>query len=566
MSVSRCGGSVSSEEGHRKRHISLWGGREKPTGTGIRPWGASRSSGHEDAPSRLRREGQEEEVLATLSGVMEPCTGKGVVELGLVEEVFSDGPNESHEPKKTDGRPAEDGHEQAAVTFTLRLPTLALPGRADLASKCEAAILALPWVSSAAAVTKARRPRWRRKLQRQAMRSPLLTGGGDATGAGAGGGGAPSPGLESVRDVVCVSSCKGGVGKSTVAVNLAYSLAAQGAKVGLLDADVYGPSLPTLVNPDDVALRVSPAFPDLKLLSPVVHRGVACMSFGWVNAKAGVPGAGGHGAAVMRGPMVSKVINQLLLGTDWGELEYLIIDMPPGTGDIQITLGQALQMSGAVVVTTPQKLSYVDVVKGIDMFAEIKVPVLSVVENMAYFDCSDGERHRPFGPGHARQLVDDCGLASGCVFSLPLSPAVAKGSDCGDPVSLSHPEGEEAKVYQSLADAVVREAYRAGETTADVPQVSFKPERGIVVRYISEAEAVEFVIPPFELRTRDPATGEPLSGEQAAAVPEAVKPVSLGVRGNYAVSISWSDGHRGAIYSYQVLRKIAEQHQLQKQQ
>ncbi|CAM9802178.1 unnamed protein product, partial [Hapterophycus canaliculatus] len=261
--------------------------------------------------------------------------------------------------------------------------------------------------------------------------------------------------------------------------------------------------------PEDVALRVSPAFPDLKLLSPVVHHGVACMSFGWVNSKAGVPGAGGHGAAVMRGPMVSKVINQLLLGTDWGELEYLIIDMPPGTGDIQITLGQALQMSGAVVVTTPQKLSYVDVVKGIDMFAEIKVPVLSVVENMAYFDCDLGRRYRPFGPGHARQLVEECGLASGCVFSLPLSPAVAEGSDRGDPVSLSSPEGQEAQVYLSLADSVVREVYRSGETTTGVPEVSFKPGRGVVLRYISEAEAAEFVIPPFELRTRDPATGQP---------------------------------------------------------
>ncbi|CAM9731596.1 unnamed protein product, partial [Hapterophycus canaliculatus] len=178
---------------------------------------------------------REEEVLATLSVVMEPSTGKGVVELGIIQDIIIDG-------------------ETATVRFTLRLPSLALPARDALASECEAAVLALPWVAAAAAFTKAQRPRWRRTLQRRGQQSsasndgartgatPLGDGGGASTG------GAPSPGLESVRDVVCVSSCKGGVGKSTVAVNLAFSLAARGAKVGLLDADVYGPSLPTLIN------------------------------------------------------------------------------------------------------------------------------------------------------------------------------------------------------------------------------------------------------------------------------------------------------------------------------
>ncbi|KAJ0402574.1 hypothetical protein P43SY_006813 [Pythium insidiosum] len=176
--------------------------------------------------------------------------------------------------------------------------------------------------------------------------------------------------LGNVSEIIAVSSCKGGVGKSTVSVNLAFSLAKRGARVGILDADIYGPSLPTMVSPADKTLRTSRKFKNFVV--PLEYEGVKCMSFGFVNAKA-APGAGGVGAAVMRGPMVSKLIDQLVLGTEWGDLDYLIVDMPPGTGDIQISLSQQMAISAAVIVTTPQRLSFVDVEKGIAMFEDLKV-------------------------------------------------------------------------------------------------------------------------------------------------------------------------------------------------
>ncbi|CAM9830115.1 unnamed protein product, partial [Choristocarpus tenellus] len=247
---------------------------------------------------------KEEEVLSALSKVYELNANKDVVHLQLVQDLERTALfDQSRLTIFSRSCPPRTG---GMVTFTLRLPTMALPGSVELTHFCKSAVEALDWVSTVEVNTKTRRPQPRTPTQ------------------------ANSPGLSIVENIICVSSCKGGVGKSTVAVNLAYALAERGARVGLLDADVYGPSLPTLVKPTDVALRVSPSYPERKLLSPVLHRGVACMSFGWVNPKAKVPGAGGRGAAVMRGPIVSKVINQLLLGTDWGELEYLVIDMPPG--------------------------------------------------------------------------------------------------------------------------------------------------------------------------------------------------------------------------------------------
>ena len=192
------------------------------------------------------------------------------------------------------------------------------------------------------------------------------------------------PGLENVAHVVAVYSCKGGVGKSTVAVNLAYELSRMGGRVGLLDLDLYGPSLPILVHPVDKTVRRSPK--GSGMVYPLEHEDVRLLSLGFVNSNSGVQGSGAdNGAAIMRGPLVVKVVAQLLKGTDWGELDVLVLDLPPGTGDVQLAVCQDLSLSGAVAVTTPSKLAIADTRKGIEMFTSLGVPTLAVVENMSYF-------------------------------------------------------------------------------------------------------------------------------------------------------------------------------------
>lgn len=198
------------------------------------------------------------------------------------------------------------------------------------------------------------------------------------------------PGLAEISHFLAVYSCKGGVGKSTVAVNLAFELARLGGRVGLLDLDVYGPSLPILVKPEDSAIRRSEKGEGMVL--PIEHKGVKLLSLGFVNRASGVPGSGSdNGAAIMRGPMAGKVVEQLLKGTDWGALDVLILDLPPGTGDVQLQVCQDLSLSGAVAVTTPSKLAVEDTRKGIEMFTSLGVPTLSVVQNMSFFEVSEFE-------------------------------------------------------------------------------------------------------------------------------------------------------------------------------
>ncbi|ETL81719.1 hypothetical protein, variant 2 [Phytophthora nicotianae] len=303
--------------------------------------------------------------------------------------------------------------------------------------------------------------------------------------------------LAHVSDIIAVSSCKGGVGKSTVAVNLAFSLAKRGARVGILDADIYGPSLPTMVSPEDCTIRQSKKIKNF--VEPVDYEGVKCMSFGFVNQRA-APGAGGVGAAVMRGPMVSKLVDQLILGTEWGDLDYLVVDMPPGTGDIQISLSQQMAISAAVVVTTPQRLSFVDVEKGIAMFEDLKVKTAAVVENMSYFDCSHGQRHYPFGPGHTQELVDKCNMKN--VFKLPISEQFSASADSGRPFVLSGLSPEEEKTYDSLATTVAKELVVLKHNVRLAPELLYDTNRGIVLRLYSLNEAKEAVLHPADLRAQ----------------------------------------------------------------
>jgi len=380
--------------------------------------------------------------------------------------------------------------------------------------------------------------------------------------------------LSKVRHVIGISSCKGGVGKSTVSMLLASALRERGLKVGLLDADVYGPSLPHLANVPDVTVRRDPDAPDF--IFPLEDsQGIKMLSFGYVNPKAGAPGAGGRGAAVMRGPVVSRVINQMLHKTQWGELDYLLVDMPPGTGDIQITLSQAVSFTGVVVVTTPHLLSVADVAKGIDMFRDLKVPTLAVVENMSYFECRQGEKYYPFGKGGREATVaalggedstpnPTAGLESAsnriatCPFHMvPLSRGdVAQcNSHLGPSISLGAAETE---IFSALARDMIVEVMFQTVQKSVIPVVKLRGDT-LVLQYLNSDEAVELRVPVHELRRRDPKTGDIVA--QQGRVEVSYKDASVAemdFKGNYGVSFVWTDGHFEDIFTYDALYKIAK--------
>jgi len=247
--------------------------------------------------------------------------------------------------------------------------------------------------------------------------------------------------LPTVRNIVAVGSAKGGVGKSTVAANLALAWTLQGARVGLLDADVYGPSQPMLLG----VAGIKPDTIDNKRIVPVSAHGLKMMSIGLL-IDADQP-------AIWRGPMVTQALMQLLNETEWGELDYLVLDLPPGTGDLQLTLAQRVPVAGAVVVTTPQKLAVADARKGLKMFEKVSVPVLGVVENMSTHVCSQcGHEDHLFGRGGGEQLARDCG--TDFLGALPLDAAIGVESDQGRPTVIAAPDSARARAYQDLARRV----------------------------------------------------------------------------------------------------------------
>ncbi|WP_041703328.1 iron-sulfur cluster carrier protein ApbC [Pseudogulbenkiania sp. NH8B] len=258
------------------------------------------------------------------------------------------------------------------------------------------------------------------------------------------------PLLPGVKNIIAVASGKGGVGKSTTAVNLALALAAEGARVGLLDADIYGPSQPLMMG-----LQGRKPETDGKSLQPVVNYGVQTMSIGYLVDT--------DQAMVWRGPMVSQALQQLLNDTRWDDLDYLVIDMPPGTGDIQLTLAQKVPVTGAVIVTTPQDIALLDARKGLKMFEKVSVPILGLVENMAIHICSNcGHAEHIFGSGGAAKMTEEYGVE--LLGSLPLDLAIRQAVDEGKPSVVADPNGPIAAAYQAIARRV---AVKVGEKAQD---------------------------------------------------------------------------------------------------
>jgi ATP-binding protein involved in chromosome partitioning len=251
--------------------------------------------------------------------------------------------------------------------------------------------------------------------------------------------------------IIAVSSGKGGVGKSTVAVNLAVALANAGARVGIMDADIYGPNVPRMLGLDG-----PPRLDNQDRMVPHEAFGVRVVSLGFLVAP--------DQPAIWRGPIIMKVINQFLRDVAWGKLDYLIVDMPPGTGDAQLSLVQATHVHGALIVTTPQDVSTGDALRGAKMFERVGVPILGIVENMSYFECPHcGKPTALFGSGGGRKLADSLGLP--LLVEIPLYPRVLEGGDSGRPIVIAEPDSGAARALAKLA-ASVRETFPSGNASA----------------------------------------------------------------------------------------------------
>lgn len=348
----------------------------------------------------------EDQILKALSRVQEPELHKDLVSLNMVRDI-------------------EIKEDQ--VSFTIVLTTPACPLKNQIESEARQAVEAIDGVHSVEIKMDANVPSDGRS--RGLVELPI-------------------------RNAIAIASGKGGVGKSTVAANVAVVLAQSGARVGLLDADIYGPNIPTMMGVDHL-----PPITEEKLI-PAEAYGVKLMSIGFL-VKPNQP-------LIWRGPMLHSAIRQFLTDVSWGELDYLIIDLPPGTGDAALSLAQSLPLSGGVIVTLPQQVSLDDARRGLEMFRQLDVPIFGIVENMSFLELPDGTRMDVFGAGGGRRLAQESGVPF--IGAIPMDPEVRAGGDSGNPVVISYPD---APVAQALRD--VAKDIAAKVSVAAVQQSNFIP-------------------------------------------------------------------------------------------
>jgi ATP-binding protein involved in chromosome partitioning len=271
---------------------------------------------------------------------------------------------------------------------------------------------------------------------------------------------APKPGIPGVKHIIAVASGKGGVGKSTTAVNIALALQAIGLKAAILDADIYGPSVPRLLH-----ISGRPQQIDGKTIRPMENYGLKAMSMGFLVDE--------DVAMIWRGPMIQSALLQMLREVAWGELDVLVVDMPPGTGDAQLTMAQQVPLSGAVIVSTPQDLALIDARKAVTMFRKVEVPLLGIVENMSHFVCPVcGTSHDIFGHGGARQEAVKIGVPF--LGEVPLAMTIRETSDAGTPVVVSAPDGAHAKVYREIAAKISEQLFAEGKSARAAPEIIFE--------------------------------------------------------------------------------------------
>ena len=340
-----------------------------------------------------------ERVLEALRPVQDPELHRSLVDLGMIRNLLVD--------------------DQGAVTFTLVLTTPACPLKDFIVEECTTAAKEVAGVSAVHIDVTAETPQQKELPGKE--------------------------GIPGVRNIIAVSSGKGGVGKSTVAVNLAVALAQTGANVGLIDADIYGPNVPIMMGVQGVPVTVEKT-PTGDRVEPLDNYGVKLVSMALLIAE--------DQPVVWRGPMLNGIIRQFLYQVNWGELDYLIVDMPPGTGDVQLTLAQAVPMAGVIIVTTPQRVALHDARKGLRMFQQLGVAVLGLVENMSYFIPPDRpeKRYYLYGSGETEKFAQNIGVE--VLGEVPQEMLVREGGDDGRPIVVAHPESSSAEAFRTLAGKV----------------------------------------------------------------------------------------------------------------
>lgn len=379
-----------------------------------------------------------EQIVEKLRSVRGPDFEGNIVDLKMVSDIFV-----------TDSKvyfsltvPAEKANELEPLRLAAEKATLSVPG-------VESAMVALTATRAAGSGGPVPGPSSSPRPAGNAPRPPARAPAGRAK--------IEVPG---VAKIIAVASGKGGVGKSTTAVNLALGLLARGKRVGLLDADIYGPSVPRLTG-----ISGRPEQMDGRVMRPMENFGLKVMSIGFLVEE--------DTPMIWRGPMVISALTQMLREVAWGELDILVVDMPPGTGDAQLTMAQQVPLSGAVIVSTPQDLALIDARKGINMFRKVNIPILGIVENMSTFVCPDcGSRHNIFGHGGAKNEADKIGVSF--LGEVPLAMPIRETSDAGKPLVVSDPDGVHAKAYFAIVDKVLAELDASGQTQKRAPNIVFE--------------------------------------------------------------------------------------------
>jgi len=434
----------------------------------------------------------EKEILNALTKIIDPDFNRDIVSLGFVQNIKIDGKD---------------------VSFDIALTTPACPVKDEFQRQAETLVKALGFQNVVIRMT---------TLPRKTASTLQNT---QST-------------LKDIKSIIAVSSCKGGVGKSTMAAHLALELARRGFKVGLVDTDIHGPSVPALFDLHNVKMFVNKE----RQFIPLEVHNLKIMSFGFLL---------GESPAVMRGPMVTQYVNQILHGTAWGELDYLFIDMPPGTGDIQLTITQSVALSGAVIITTRQTLSLVDVARGILMFEKVNVPILGIIENMSYFICNNcDKKHYIFGGSADQSLKDRFGLD--ILAEVPLLPQFT--------AKIDHDNGPLANEFiMTAVDNTMRALGKSNILQKQIPTIRFDASN----TFLKWPDGEELKVNNRALRLScrcalcvNEMTGQLMLKEEnikADIAPTACMPL-----GNYAIGINWNDGHTSGIYPYQTIRKLAE--------